>query len=556
MRKPTRQLCAILLAAVTALALAACGSSKSSSSSSSGGGQASGAKEGGSVTGAFSAQPDFLDPALGTTVAAAETMWTVYTPLVTYKHVEGQGGTQIIPGLAQSLPTISKDGKTYTFMLRKGITYSDGTPVKASDFKHEIKRVLNLGSGWASYAEIIQGAKAYEKAKNPNADISGITTDDATGKITIKLTGPKGEFLNRMAQLWSAPVPSSTPFKDQTKNPPPGVGAFKITSSQPNRQFVMTKNTRFNLPGIPKAHLDQITIKIVPNQSQEAEQVLSNQLDYMDDPPPPDVLQQVKAKAQGRFRTVNTVSTYYMFMNDRLKPFNSLQVREAVNYALDKTALARLFGGLFTPGCNFLPQGMPGYQKVSPCPWGDPNGKPDLAKAKALVKQSGTAGTAITVWSDNKTPSDKIAQYYADLLNQLGFKATPKIIDAGVYFTTIENQKTKAQTGFTDWFEDYPHPGDFFQLVNGESITPTNNQNLGNVNDPYLNKQIDKLSAAPKLEAVTSQWAALDKYLVSKAWIAPYGQRQLTVFQSSRMNPKCSIFNTTYQTDFSSWCLK
>src|ERR1044072_136311 len=120
----------LLAAALSMLAIAACGSDDDSSSSDSGGG--GDAKSGGSITISQTSQPDYLDPALTYTVNGIEPGWLVYTPLLTYKHADGEAGQELIPGLAKDLPKISADGKTYELQLREGLKYSDGSPVKAS----------------------------------------------------------------------------------------------------------------------------------------------------------------------------------------------------------------------------------------------------------------------------------------------------------------------------------------------------------------------------------------------------------------------------------------
>ena len=101
---------------------------------------------------------------------------------------------------------------------------------------------------------------------------------------------------------------------------------------------------------------------------------------------------------------------------------------------------------------------MVGYKDYE-CAYGDPNGGPDLAKAKELVKQSGYEGEKVTVWTNNKDPRPAIADYYRDVLNQIGFEADVKTLDQQVYFEQMGLARTKAQTGFTDWYQDYPHPG-------------------------------------------------------------------------------------------------
>ncbi len=116
------------------------------------------------------------------------------------------------------MPTISEDGLTYTLTLRKGLKYSDGTAVKASDFQRTIQRVLNLESGASSFFQAIKGADEYIKAGKATAPISGIKTDDATGKIEITLKQKNGQLENYLAIPFASLVPGDTPFKNLTSD--------------------------------------------------------------------------------------------------------------------------------------------------------------------------------------------------------------------------------------------------------------------------------------------------------------------------------------------------
>ena len=279
------------------------------------------------------------------------------------------------------------------------------------------------------------------------------------------------------------------------------------------------------------------------------------------DPPPADIKPEVKAKYSDRYREVTTASTYYMFMNTRTPPFDDPKVREAVNWGIDKPGLARLFAGEVTPGCSFLPPGMPGYDEnldTTGCPWGDPSKPPDLEKARQMIKDAGVDGMDVTVYGNNDDPTDKVTEAYADMLNKMGFNAKPKILDGGVYFQTIGNQKTKAQTGFANWFQDFPHPKNFMFLVDGASIQDTNNQNFGNTDDPEITKGIAELNKEPEITSeVADKWKDLNNKLVERAWIAPYGHRKLSTFFSERMDfDNCSRFHPVWNNDYTSWCLK
>jgi peptide/nickel transport system substrate-binding protein len=555
MGKLGRRALALLLAALSMFAIAACGGDDDDDGGGGGGG-GEGGKKGGSITIAQTSQPDYLDPAMSYTVNGWEPLWLVYTPPVAYKHAEGKEGTELIPGVAEELPEVSEDGKTVTFTMRKGVKFSDGTPLKASDFEHTIKRVLNLESGASPFYQVIEGATEYIEAGKAEADISGIETDDKTGKVTIKLTTKDGTILNILAMNFAGVVPSDTPFKNLSADPPPGIGPYKITKSVPNREFVLEKNANFNIPGIPKGNLDTMTTKIIKSAERQTQDVISGKVDYMQDAPPPDLLPQVRSEYSDRYEEHVTVSTYYFFMNSQIPPFDKKEAREAVNYAVDSRALSRLFGGRLEPGCNFLPSNMSGYEEIDPCPWGDPNEPGDLEKARQLIKDAGVEGDAVEVFTNNDENRPEIGQYLTDTLNKIGLKAELTIIDAGVYFQTVGNDKTKAQVGATNWFQDFPHPANFLFLIDGDSNQPTNNQNYGRVDDPQLNKLIDEVEAAPA-DGATDQAAEADKLAVEEAYVAPYGSEKVATFLSERMDfENCSLFHPVYQNDYSSFCLK
>lgn len=559
MRTYVRVASVLALAILLAVAVAACGGGNNKSSTSANAGASAGSgKEGGTVTVLMGTAPDFLDPQLGYTTQAAEPDWISYTPLLTYQHAGGTAGGTLIPGLATGLPTVSADGKTYTMTMRKGLTFSNGTPVKASDFKYTIERAIKLNWGGKSFfTNYIAGASAYDTGKA--STISGITTDDATGKITVTLTQPYGAFANVLAFPSAGIVPSGTPMKNLSSSPPPGVGPYMITASVPNRSFTLKRNTRFGsfgIPGIPTGHVDTVQVNIVSNTQSEAQQVLSNQADVFDpgDTLPPALLPQIQSQASDRFSREPIPSTFYFFLNTTKPPFNNAMARQAVNYAIDRQAMVRLASGFLKPTCFFLPEGIVGHP-TSSCPYGE---GPNLSKAQQLVKQAGLAGTAVTVWGEQRSPRREYVDYYTDLLNKIGFKATEKIVSDTVYFPTIGNAKTDPQTGFADWIQDFPNPSDFYLLMDARTIQPTNNENFSKVNDPHIQQQLNKLNPVPatKLSSVASDWTSLDEYTAKQAYVAVYGSESLPKFFSNRLNFGAAVFHPTYLNDWTTFQLK
>ena len=514
------------------------------------------ARAGGSITIGQTAQPDFLDPALGYTAEAWEPMWLVYTPPVTYKRAEGKEGTELMPGLAEALPEISEDGKTVTFRFRRGLRFSDGTPLRASDFEHTVKRVLNLESGGSAFYLGILGAQDYIDAHEPEGDISGIDTNDRTREVTIRLAERDGTILNVLAMNFSGVVPGDTPFRNLSDDPPPGIGPYEFTESVPNRQFVLERNRDFDIPGIPQGNVNRITTRIITSRERQANMVMRGELDYMVDPPPVDVLPEIRSSYKDRFEEHVTVSTHFFFMNVRVPPFDRLEVRQAVNHAIDSRALSRLFGGRLAPTCNFLPSKMIGYEALDPCPYGDPDGAGNVARARELIRDAGAEGDDVKVWTSSDSVALSVGAYLDDLLDEIGLTAELETVDPAVYFQTLGSQETRAQIGFTNWFQDFPHPANFFFLLDGDSIQPTNNQNFGNIDDPELNRLIDEVEAAPA-EEVADVAAEADRRIVEQAFVAPFGSEKIATFLSERMDfENCSRFHPLYANDYSSFCLK
>jgi peptide/nickel transport system substrate-binding protein len=569
MIRGAKSLAALGLVGALSIGASACGSSNSPSSTpaptktaaaAGGGTPATKAKEGGTVNVVAGTAPDYLDPSEGYTTQSAEADWIAYLGLYGYAHKAGAAGGQVIPTLAADFPQVSSDGLTYKMTLRPGMKYSDGTAVKASDFAYSIQRAEKLNWGGKSfYTGYIKGALAYDTGKSDS--ISGIKADDATGDITITLIKPYGAFLNVLAFPSSGFVPTGTAMKNLSNNPPPGVGPYMIKNVVPNRGFDEVRNpdwTDTTVPGVPAGHVD-ISLKIASNTQTEAESVLNNSADLFDwaDQIPPALIPQITSQASDRYKKVNTISTYYFFLNTQTKPFNNLLAREAVNTAVDRRALSRLNGGNFTPTCWFLPEGLTGHP-TGPCPYGDPTAAPDMAKAKALMQQSGMIGQPVTVWSQNREPRKEFMSYFADLLNQLGFKAKVKLIADAEYFPTIGNLKGNPQTGFADWNQDFPNPSDFYLLLDQNSIQATNNENFSQVKDPHIQSELAALNPVPadKLSTVAARWQALDQYVAQKAYIVSFGQQQDPQFASTKVDFSSVIFHPLYGTDWSQLTLK
>ena len=360
--------------------------------------------------------------------------------------------------------------------------------------------------------------------------------------------------------MFAAPVPPSTPLdKDATNNPPPSSGPFMISKVEAPRTLTMERNPNFKTvkdagaDEVADASVDKITVTENKNNSAQVTDIEQNKVDFMVDPPASDRLQEVKTRYGNRFRMEDSINTYYFWMNTQKAPFNDIKVRQAINYAVDPEALNRIFGGRLHPTQQILPPGMPGYQEYKLYPG------PDMNKAKQLIAEANPADRNITVWTDDEPDRKRIGEYYHDLLTQLGFNATLKVIAGDVYWTTIGNQSTPdLDTGFADWFQDFPHPDDFFRpLLHGDSILPTNGNNFSRVNIPANNaKQDELLTKLIGDGGVEQQYADLDKSYMEQAVWAPYGNEQFTTFLSERMDFDKSYHHLLFNQDYTSFAIK
>jgi peptide/nickel transport system substrate-binding protein len=533
---------AVLGLAVVTLGLSSCGGSSSG-------------KEGGTLHGTYASFIE-LDPTIAYTAEGLTAMYDTYLPLLTYAHADGKAGAEVVPALAKSLPKISEDGKTYTLTLRKGLKYSDGTPVRASDFASTIERVFKLNSPGSSFYTGIVGAEKFAETKR--GGIPGIETDDETGEIVIHLTQPRGTFTNELALLYSALLPSGTPAKNLTGNPPPATGPYVIVKPEPGRGWSYERNPQWAktngglMPDLPSGHVDKIEITVVRNKATSVNEIERGKSNWMQSVLPADLYNKVKDKYEGtQFRVEHPINLYYFWMNTTQPPFDDLKVRQAVNYAVDSGALERIYSGALAAAHQILPEQMPGHETFDLYPH-------NVAKAEALIKEANPSDRDITVWTDSESPNDEAAAYYQDVLSKLGFNAKLKTINADVYFQLISNRSTPdLDTGWTNWFADYPHPNDYFQpQLAGKSIVPIGNTNLANIDDPKLNAKIERLASEQLGPDQEAEYAEMDREYMEQAPWAPYGTNTISTFVSSEIDLDKVIFNPTFGQDLTSFQFK
>jgi peptide/nickel transport system substrate-binding protein len=499
---------------------------------------------GGTLRTGIPSTPDHLDPALSYTNEGWEILEATGNGLLTFKKAAGGPGAEIVPDIASALPTITNQGRTYTFHLRSGVRFSPpvNRTVRPSDFKYTIERLFLVNSGGVGFYTGIAGTSKFAKTKK--GGISGIFADDKKMTIAFHLTEPDGTFLDYMAVPFAFVVPAGTPAKDVSTIPRWRVatGPYEISKYVPKQEALLIRNPSFHqwTANSPNGHLDKIDVRIGITPEQSVNEIANGQLDWYFESVPPDRLSQLKAKYPRQVQLFTRNNITYFSMNERKFPFNKVAVRQAVNYATDRRALVKIFGGQGTPSENMIPPAFgSAYKKHTLYPY-------DLAHARKLIAQAGVKGASVTVWGHTTDPAPKAVQYMASVLDSIGLKASVKTLDESVYWDTIATEKGDPPIAFNDWNQDFPEGQDFIDvLANGEHISAVGNNNQSNLNVAGYNKLIDRARRMPLGTPRNAIWAKLD-YLVTKnnaPWVV-FMNRQWPKFVAPHLSGL--VFNGTY----------
>lgn len=462
----------------------------------------------------------------------------LYDGLVAYRRVAGAAGGRLVPNLAVRLSTPTDDGRTYSFQLRDDIHYSDGSLVRASDFRFSLERLVTVNGDVAGPYQGIVGVAKCLAGQGKRCDLSnGIEVDDGAGTIAIRLTEADPEFLYKLAFPWSSVVPSKTPPRGARAIPT--TGPYRVASFDPDREIRLVRNEHFRVwspdarpdgfPDVIRLHLSDDAEARLRAVEQEAADWVS--LAFV--PISPERQRGVLTRYADRFHSDPSPATLWWFLNTRVPPFDDLRVRRALNYATDRKRLVELTGVLAQTTCQILPPSFPGYRPY--CPYTrkpNPAGTwtaPDLAKARALVAASGTAGSRVEVpvFAEDPVPNT-VARYFASLLRQLGYRTSTRASPyAGEHFAYAADSRNRAQSGPTGWFADSIAASNFFQpLFTCASFVPKSpaNQNIFEYCNPQLDAKIKEAAALQASDPARANelWSEIDRTLVDQAVAVPW----------------------------------
>ncbi len=535
--KPRFLLMTIALVAVAAIT-AACGSSGSSTSTASSEGATTAAAGGDYLNGGFAATET---PVKGGTLKMAMNSnidcwnglsyygisWSVFyfaaRGLYGYPETVASPATdEMQPDLAADMPTVSADGTTYTVKLRSGLTFPDGSPVTAKDVKATYEYMLDPniqcatgGPPASGYYSVIAGASEYMDAMTAskgkqNDGISGIkAVDDLTTEFT--LTKADGSFTRALAMGWAFIRPASTPHK-KSDTPPAYVGPYTISDYQLDKSVTVVREPSWDknvAAGVPQGpndnNIDGFDLQIgVPDATQYA-QLKNNEIDITFDGSAP-IGSDVPATAndpqyKDRFySTPDAAVDYGVFRTDKA-PFDNVQLRQAVNYAIDREAIVKIIGGSLSrsPWSQILSANLMADQPTDLYAM-------DVEKAKQLVKDSGVATPInITLANFSDNPAPQVSASIKETLEAIGFKVTVKALSADVYYGFLADPESDYNLGIAGWGQDYSDAITYFSplLLCGQG------GNYGQFCDKTFDAKVAEINALPPGADRTAQFAQL-----------------------------------------------
>ena len=509
-----RNIAAAAMAGALAVSLAACGSSASTGAANATG-EAADAAEAGSTgfTVQLGPNPETLDPALNAAVDGGNTLITIEEPLLIIDE-----NNEVQPGQAESYE-VSDDGLTWTFHMRDGLKWSDGSDLTAADFEYSFKRLASPDTA-APYAETVVGMiDGYQDAiGNPDAD--GNTTTDPDwdalnvhasedGKtLTVQLSYPCSYFDKLASFVATSPVQQATVEANGDSwctEPDTYVcnGPYMITEWTPSERIVLSKNPYY-VGGWDSSKIvsDTITLLLLEDSSASYTAYNSGEAQLVKDVPTDEIPSLTRAEDGGDFYLDEIMGTYYISLNDQEEPFTDVRVRKALSLAIDRDYVANtIMQGIYTPAVALVGPGIVdenGYF-MDNANGGEPYISDDyeanLEEAKSLLAEAGYPDgegfPTITYSANDSGYHIPVAEYLQQAWGELGITMN---IDKVEWSSFIPMRRAgDYDISRNGWSMDYNDPSNMLEL-----FTTNNGNNDGKYANPEFDQVIEDSRVADK----------------------------------------------------------
>jgi peptide/nickel transport system substrate-binding protein len=531
--------------------------------------------EGGTLRIAGTSDVDFMDPAAAYYSLTFFLLRGVTRQLVTYPtSPDRDEQRELVADLATDTGQVSDNGRVWTFTLRDGIEFGPalggedvpgvtGREITSDDFRYAFERLFDdgVGAGYAFYYEVIEGAQEFAAGKADT--ISGIETpDDKT--IVFHLTREVGDWPYRLSMPAISPTPRGYVEQFDKKKDSDydqhvvSSGPYYIAEWEPEERIVLERNEHWDpqTDEVRNAYIDSVNWKLGFDNDVGVQQVMDG--DYhmgLDVSPQGAALERVVNDPDLNDQLINEASacTRYIYMNTTVEPFDDIDVRRAVVYAIDRQNIKRVFGGPITGpiATSVIPSSLPGglsAEEYNPFATDDMAG--DMDKAKELMAKAGYENGfdgPILVVGASDPPHDRILESVRADLVELGFSnlelKDPAFPNQYTQFYQVPSQNVGIGTS-AGWCSDYPDPATFIEpLFNGANIHPSSNQNYAELDDPAINRSIQRALRLPLGEERDEAWEQINREVTERALWVPWSWDSETIFHSGDLvNPVYNEF--------------
>ncbi len=549
------------IASIAALGLAACGGSSTSSTPTAGFNAAvtgvvnPSTHTGGTITFNITSWEDSMDP--GNTYYASNWNFTRYyaSPLMTYASCVGACGLKLIPALATAPGVASNNNMTWTYHIKSGLKFSDGTPITSADVKYAVMRTFAkdvLVNGPSYFQVLLAGNAATYKGpyKMKGVDLTSVTTPDSS-TIVFHLNKPFADFNYIAAIPQTAPVPQAKDTGATYQLNPVSSGPYMVQSATLNKQFVLVKNPNWNPVMDPAVHqyADKIILNVNPNANDIDNRLIAGdiQMDMAGTG--------VQSAARARIVSSPTLKAssddpitgfmWFIYINQQVPPLDNVHCRMAIEYAANKTTLQDAYGGPLqgSVATTAMPPNVLGYQHFDLYNAGSkPSG--DIAAAKQQLAQCNHPSGFSTgmIYRSDRPRDTSAAQALQASLATVGIKLTLHGVPSGTYYSNFAGVPTYMKThgiglATGGWGADWPAGfGWFDQIVGGNTIAAAGNTNIGMLNDPVVNSDLTKLESPGMSQAqLNSITNAIDVQVMKDAVFLPAVYSKALLFRSSAL---------------------
>jgi peptide/nickel transport system substrate-binding protein len=579
---------AVMAGALTAsLALSACGGGTNSDDTSKNKGQKGSAGYNAAVTGVVNPSdkaggtlrltihdnPDSLDPQIAYYASEWNLMKSFYVrTLLANDTKPGNDGLKLVPDLATAIPTPEDGGKKYTFKLKSGVKFEDGSPITSKDVKYGIERIFArevITAGPSYLVDLLdQGQKYPGVYKDTDPEKMGLksiqTPDDST--IVFTLAKPFSDFLYMLQMPVSAPLPKAKDTGSAYANHPVSSGPYKFESYDQGKKLNLVRNDQWDPKTDPvrKALPDRVEVTYGTAVEEIDNQLLADEIDL-------DIAQTgVQPGAQAKIllnpdkkKNADAPVTgfiRYVAISTKVAPFDNIHCRKAVQYALDKTAMQTARGGEEAGGAiatNMLPPTILGHDDADDV-FNTKSGKPQIDKAKEELAACGKPnGFETTIATRNVGKELKTAEALQQSMASIGITAKIDPQDAALYFRSVIGAPANVHgKGYglmlAGWGADYPTSAGFLQvIVDSRLIFESGNNNYAELEDQAIDALIDQATAEPDQQKNAEIWKQINRKVSESASYLPFTYDKALNYRNPRLT---NVYITQYygQVDFGS----